>query len=91
MSPVARFAAVLFLVGCASVGPGVLDDTIHRNEIHRAYQQCMQQPAQSPAERRQVCRRWVRVWIAQWEWEKCSNDLERIRECGRRPEWNDVP
>lgn len=80
----------LLLFGCASVTPGLLAERVRVNEIQRAYQECMQQPTRFPAERRQVCRRWVRVWSAQWEWEKCSNDTENFRECGLRPEWNDV-
>ena len=82
---------LVLMLGCASVEPGLLDETIRVNTIRRAYQECMQQTARFPAEQRRVCRRWVRVWIAQWEWEECSNDLDNFRDCGLRPEWNDVP
>ncbi len=82
---------IIVALGCAPVEPGVLNERIRENEILRVYQECLQQTAQFPAEQRQICRRWLRVWIAQWEWEKCVNDYNNLRDCGLRPEWEDVP
>ena len=87
---IVKVAIVLALIGCAAnVEPGLLTQTIRKNDDKRAYVQCMQQRAQNKAELRYVCLRWSRVRWAQWAWEDCVN--EGMQLCGNRPRFNDVP
>ena len=86
---IVKAAAFVLLIGCASVEPGLLTQTIRKNDDQRAYVQCMQQQVRNSAEQRYVCLRWSRVRWAQWAWEDCVND--GLRLCGNRPRFNDVP
>lgn len=91
-----RMATLLLavLVSCATSGvaPGTLDETIHKNESRRAYQQCMRQPAVFPAELKQICYRQAVLREMDWVWRNCVNypKLYDFKDCGLRPTMTDV-
>ncbi len=83
-----RLIVLALLVGCASVAPGLLKETIRKNDDHRAYQACVQQRARNTVDLRRHCQRMSRLRWANWAWEDCIN--EGVSACGHRPRLGDI-
>ncbi len=80
---------ILLALGCATVAPGILTQTIRKNDDQRAYQACVQQRARNTADLRRYCLRMSRLRWANWAWEDCMNDGMQV--CGPRPTLTDIP
>jgi len=85
-----KLAVFVILIGCASnVEPGMLTQTIRKNDDMRGYQQCMQQDVRNNADLRRHCKRMSRLRWANWAWEDCMN--AQMYVCGHRPRYEDIP
>lgn len=83
--------ALLAVLGCATVTPGLNKSTTRGNIDRRAYWSCMQnsERAAFPSEVRRFCRLHSKLRWANWAWEDCKKGLEPLG-CGPRPKFEDM-